>query len=253
MNSTPTSYKMISAVILLQLLVVNRPSFAQSNIRPLDQLTADTSGWSAFKDATRIARNKFEVLPADPARAKDAIYQTQVTTHSIMGAIIYFSGGILIDNGWIRILGSGSDKLSRSLPGWNKGKTYQTFGEQPKFLLVADDAIGGFFAVNGGALGSEQGKVYYLAPDDLRWESLHIGYTEFINFCLVGDMNEFYSGLRWKDWKADMPKISGNDGFSIYPFPWTKEGKDIEKDSKKVVPIQELYDFETTKLSKIKK
>jgi len=102
-------------------------------------------------------------------------------------------------------------------------------------------------------LGCEQGKVYYLAPDDLKWESLHIGYTDFINFCLVGDMNQFYSGLRWKDWKADMSKISGDDGFSIYPFPWTAEGKDIEKDSKKVVPIQELYDLETTEVGKVKK
>ncbi len=228
-------------------------AFSQNNIRTLHQLTADTSGWTAFKEATRIAKNKFEVLPADPTKAKEALYQTQVTTHSLMGAIIYFSGGILIDNGWIRILGSGSEKLNRSLPGWNKGKTYQNFGEQPKFLLIADDAIGGFFAINGGALGSEIGKVYYLAPDDLKWESQGIGYTDFINFCLVADMDKYYSGLRWKNWKADVQKISTDQGISIYPFPWTKEGKDIENDSKKAVPIQELYDFETTELSKVKK
>jgi len=228
-------------------------AFSQTNMRPIEQLTADTSGWGAFKSATKIARNKYEILPADPAKAKDALYQTQVTTHSLMGAIIYFTGGILIDNGWIRILGSGSEKLNRSLPGWNKEKTYQNFGDRPGFLLIADDAIGGFFAINGGALGSDMGKVYYLAPDDLRWESQDMGYTDFINFCLVGNMDQYYSGLRWKNWKADMSQITGDDGFSIYPFPWTKEGKDIEKDSKKVVPIQELYDFETNELKQIKK
>lgn len=170
-----------------------------------------------------------------------------------MGAIIYFTGGILIDNGWIRILGSGNDKLDRSLPQWNRGKTYNAFGEQPKFLLVADDVIGGFFAINGGALGNEPGKVYYLAPDDLEWESLHISYTDFINFCLDGDMDKFYSGLRWAGWKKDMSSISGSNGFLIYPYLWTKEGKDIEKDTKKIVPVQELYDFETSSISQIKK
>lgn len=234
-------------------LVTCAESFGQNSIRTIEQLTADTSGWGAFKDATKIARNKFEVLPADPAKANEALYQTQVTTHSLMGAIIYFSGGILIDNGWIRILGSGNQKLNRSLPGWNKGKTYQNFGERPGFLLIADDAVGGFFAINGGALGSDVGKVYYLAPDDLKWESQDMGYTEFINFCLVGNMDQYYSGLRWKNWKADVKGISGNEGFSIYPFPWTKEGKDIENDSKKTVPVQELYDLETEAIKKIKK
>lgn len=168
------------------------PISAQNKLRPAQELSKDTSGWSVVRYAMSIARNKYEILKADSTKAKDALFQTQVTTHSPMGAIIFLTGGILIDNGWIRILGSGNSKLNRSLPVWNKGKSFKEFGEQPKFLLVADDVVGGFFAVNGGALGSELGKIYYLAPDDLKWESLHIGYTEFINFCFVGDMNQFY-------------------------------------------------------------
>lgn len=223
-------------------------SVAQSKMRPIEELSADTSGWGAFMRATKIARNKFEILPANTIKAKETLYQTQVTTHSTMGAIIYFSGGILIDDGWIRILGSGNEKLDRTLSGWNKGKTFKEFGEKPQFLLVADDVIGGFFAINGGALGPELGKVYYLAPDDLKWESLHIGYTEFIDFCLVGNMDQFYDKLRWKNWRAEMSGITGNKGFSIYPFTWTVEGKDIEKDSRKIVPIEEIYILETDAL-----
>ena len=223
-------------------------SIAQSKMRPIEELTADTSGWVAFIQSTKIARNKFEILPVNPAKAKETLFQTQVTTHSTMGAIIYFSGGILIDDGWIRILGSGNEKLDRTLSQWNKGKTFNEFGEKPQFLLVADDVIGGFFAINGGALGPELGKVYYLAPDDLKWESLHIGYTEFIDFCLVGNMNQFYDKLRWKNWRTDMSGITGVKGFSIYPFTWTVEGKDIEKDSRKVVPIEEIYQLETDAL-----
>jgi len=239
-------------VATLLLVISFGKAFTQNTIRPIEQLITDSSGWAGFKNATKIAQNQYEVLPADPVKAKDALYQTQVTTRSLMGAIIYFTGGILVDNGWIRILGSGSEKLPRSLPGWNKGKTYQNIGERPTFLLIADDAVGGFFAINAGGLGDEQGKVYYLAPDDLRWESLHIGYTDFINFCLVGNLNKFYSGLRWENWKADMIKLGANEGYSMYPYPWTLEGKDIDKVSKTAVPIQQLYDFETGELKKVK-
>ena len=226
---------------------------AQNKIRTIEELTSDTSGWDSFKETLKIARNKIEILPVDRVKAQTALLHTQVTTHSTMGAIIYFTGGILVDNGWIRILGSGNEKLNRTLPDWNKGKTFNEFGEQPKFLLIADDVVGGFFAVNGGTLGSEVGKVYYLAPDDLKWESLHIGYTEFINFCLVGDMNQFYSGMRWDNWENDAKNISGTSGFHIFPPLWTKEGKDINKDSRKLVPVQELYDFTIDAMTQLTK
>ncbi len=169
----------------------------------------------------------------------------------MMGAIIYFSGGILIDDGWIRILGSGSEKLNRTISEWNKGKTYQKPGERPQYLLVADDVVGGFFALNGGALGPELGKVYYLAPDDLKWESLHIGYSEFIDFCLDGDMNQFYDKLRWSTWQTDMSSITGSKSFFIYPYLWSVEGKDINKDTRKVVPVEELYILEIDALKQL--
>jgi hypothetical protein len=88
-----------------------------------------------------------------------------------MGAIVYTTGGILVDNRWIRILGSGGAKLPRSLPEWNEGKA-PAEGEKPLFYLIADDVIGGFFAINGGAFGKDVGKVYYLTPDTLDWEAI---------------------------------------------------------------------------------
>lgn len=40
-----------------------------------------------------------------------ALLATQVTTRSPMGAVVYHTGGILVDHGWIRILGAGECKL----------------------------------------------------------------------------------------------------------------------------------------------
>lgn len=186
-------------------------------MRPVKELTKDISGWEVVENAMRIARNKFKILPKNSEKAAEALYQTQVTTHSAMGAVVYLTGGILIEDGWIRILGSGSLELNRSLPGWNKNKTFNNVGEKPGYLLIADDVVGGFFAINGGTLGNEMGMVYYLAPDDLKWESLHIGYSDFINFCFCGDMKLFYGDLGGPNVAMMLIKYQEQIRFSFTP------------------------------------
>ena len=224
--------------------------FAQNKMRPLNELiNTSEPGWELVETWIKTATNKVEVLTVDSVKASTALFQTQVTTRSPMGAIVYSSGGLLIDNGWIRILGSGHSKLNRSLPEWNKGKTFNKYGEAPPFLLIADDAVGGFFALNAGGLGKDMGKIYYLTPDGLKWDALGISYSEFLDFCFNGDIEKFYKGLRWTNWKADVSKLDGNKVYNFYPYLWTKEGKDINKNSRKPVPVEEQYslnmDFKT--------
>ena len=233
--------KFITAFILCLLTLL---TFAQNKMRPLDQLINKTEpGWTLVQEWIGKAKNKVEILPVDTVKAKDALFKTQVTTRSPMGAIVYSSGGLLVDGGWIRILGSGHNRLNRSLPDWNKGKSFKEFGEAPAFLLVADDAAGGFFAVNGGGLGSDAGKVYYLSPDNLEWDPLDLSYTEFLNFCFNGDLDEFYKELRWTDWQAEVAKLDGNMAYTFFPYLWTKEGKDINKVSRKPISVEEQFSF----------
>ena len=228
------------------MLTAIQNNLVKAQPRSLKELTADKSGWDAIKASIKTAKNDIVVLAADRNQASDALLKTQVTTHSTMGAVIYFTGGILVDNGWIRILGSGSDKLTRSLPAWNKGKTFKDYGDTPGFLLIADDAIGGFFAINGGQLGKDAGNVYYLAPETLKWESLNRAYSDFLEFCFNGNLDEFYKPFRWKGWHKDIGVLNGDQVFSFYPFLWSKEGKNIAKLSRKIVPIQEQYNFNTS-------
>jgi hypothetical protein len=119
-----------------------------------------------------------------------------------MGAIIYETGGLLIDFGWLRILGSGHPRLPRTLPGWNLGRTIDVAGRTLAFLLIADDVLGGFFAINGGGLGEGHRNVFYFAPDSLAWEDMELGYSDFIQWCLSGDVAQFYGGYRWEGWEA---------------------------------------------------
>ena len=171
----------------------------------------------------------------------NALFHTQVTTRAPIGAIIHHSGGILIDNGWIRILGSGNKKIKRSISQWNLEKSISKFGENYPFLLIADDAIGGFFILNGGDLGPDLGKIYYLAPDTLEYEPLNIGYSDFINFCFNSNLDEFYGDLRWNNWEKDIQLLTPDQIIQFYPFLWSTEGKTIEKSSRKNISIEEHY------------
>lgn len=231
-------------LVILALTFSSLTTLAQTKMRTLDELiNKEDPGWTFVKEWIDTAINKVEILPVDTAKANEVLLQTQVTTRSPMGAIIYMTGGLLIDNGWIRILGSGSPKLSRTIPEWNKGKSFKDFGETPSFLLIADDVIGGFFILNGGGLGKDLGKVYYFSPDNLEFEPLDLTYTEFLSFCFNNNLDEFYKGYRWTNWKEEVGKLSGDKVFNFVPMLWTKEGKDINNVSKRAISIEEQYNL----------
>lgn len=231
--------KMIHTVILSVIALITS---GQNKMRPLTELINKSDpAWPLVSDWISKAKNNVEVLPADTARNSKALFNTQVTTRSPMGAVVYMTGGILIDHGWIRILGSGSNKLNRSLPGWNKEKTFKEYGDAPSYLLIADDAIGGFFLLNGGGLGKDPGKIYYFSPDNLEYEPLDMSYTEFLQFCFNGDLDKFYEGNRWTTWKEDVAGLEADKVFNFFPYLWTKEGKDIDKCSRKAVSAEEQY------------
>jgi len=220
---------------------MNKPN---TNMRALEELiNKEDPGWPVIQEWIEKAKNKVEILPCERSKAEQTLLHTQVTTRSLMGAVIYETGGLLIDNGWIRILGSGSGKMKRSLDEWNKGKTFSEYGEPAPYLLVADDVIGGFYAINGGFFGKDMGSIYYFAPDMAQWIPMEMGYSQFLLFCFETDMDEFYPNLRWKGWQQEVVVLSPDYAYSFYPYLWSREGKEIEEVSRKDVPIGELYDF----------
>ena len=185
-------------------------------------LNAEEPGWAVVTGWLRDATNPVEVLPPVEGSRRSALVALQVTTRSPMGAIIYETGGILVDHGWIRILGSGCERLPRSIAEWNWGRTYHESGERPPYLLVADDVIGGFFALDGGGLGGKVGSMFYFGPDSLCWEPMDMRYSDFLYWCFVGDIAKYYADYRWEGWQADAASLPGDKVFGFYPFLWVE-------------------------------
>lgn len=218
--------------------------FGQPERRPVEALiNKEDPGWPLVLEWIAKGTNLVEILPADSLNARQALHDMQVTTRSPMGAIVFMSGGILIDHGWIRILGSGNARLTRVLPTWQRTIQLKASKSSPALLIVADDAIGGIFVLNDGSLGTDPGKIYYLAPDTLEFEALDLGYSDFLIFCFSNDLDNFYDGYRWKSWKKDVSQMSGDSVVGFYPYLWTKEGKEIENNSRSVIPVAEYYEL----------
>ena len=210
-------------------------------MRPLSELVdKEDPAWPEVQEWIAAATNHVEVLPVDEANRDAALHAIQVTTRSPMGALVYETGGLLIDHGWLRILGSGHSRLPRSLASWNEGRTMFGDGEPPGYLLVADDVLGGFFAINGGTLGEEMGSVFYFSPDSADWECLDIGYSEFLMWSLQGDVAGFYESMRWPGWEQEISALNGDQAISVYPFLSAK-GPPIAERHRGVVPISEMF------------
>jgi hypothetical protein len=209
--------------------------------RTLQELVnREEPAWPLVQEWLSEATHPVELLP--PAEdAGDSLVSIQVTTRSPLGAVVLHTGGFLVDHGWLRVLGSGHPRLPRSLPKWNFACGMAEALAPPPCLLVADDVLGGFFALNGGKFSPEGRTVWYLAPDTLEWEDTENGYTDFLRWCFSGDLELFYKSYRWRRWKSDTKRLAGDQAFSIVPPLSTEEDLPIEKRSRGVVPLDELF------------
>jgi hypothetical protein len=157
-----------------------------------------------------------------------------------MGALALETGGLVIDH-WLRVLGGGGPRMDGDLARWNGLGERPILPPRPGMLFVGHDVIGGFFALDGGALGEGKGEVFYFAPDSLGWEGIDHGYSEWLDAMLGESINDFYAENRWTGWEREAAATFPDRGLSIYPPLWTEESRPIEKTSRKAVPMEELW------------
>ncbi len=217
-------------------------------MRTLAELVdAEEPGIELVRGFVAEGKNPVEVLACAREDGERNLLGVQVTTRSPMGALAYETGGLLVDHGWVRVLGGSSARLPRGLGDWNRVTT-----PAPRLagaIVVGDDAVGGFFAIDGGGLGLTRGHVCYFAPDTLRWEGLGVGYTDWVRWLCLGDLARFYATARWTGWEDEVRALDGARAFSIYPF-LCADGPPVGERSRRAVPVEELWGLHVMELPK---
>lgn len=60
-----------------------------------------------------------------------------------------------------------------------------------------------------------------------------MGYSDFISWCISGNVDKFYESFIWKNSEEIILNTKRGQGISFYPVLWSKEGKEINKTRKK--------------------
>ena len=205
-------------------------------MRDIESLIAvDEPAWPHLQKP--LAESDAVVLPIDSERGRRSLWELQVSAASTMGAVALHTGGIVIDHGWIRLYGGGSEHLPSIAEANGLGGDMSA---PPGELIVGHDVLGGLFAIDGGALGVAPGEVCYFGPDTLTWDGLGGGYSAFLYAALGGGLDVVFEGLRWPGWQDDVASLALTQGIFLYPPPSSVEGSDVSKATKSVVSIQEL-------------
>jgi hypothetical protein len=208
--------------------------------RALEELIESKEpAWPTVSTWLKKANKPVEILESTPRRGAEVLVALQVTTRSPMGAIALQTGGLLIDHGWVRVLGAGCSRMEGDLARWN-GLTAQPL-VQPidGAMFVATDALGGFFALDSGALGDGKGAAFYLPPDTLEWEPVAASYSALLQFFLLADLNKLYAEHRGRGWQDEVKKLSPDQAWAFDPplFAELEPGKTRQKEA---VPLAEL-------------
>jgi hypothetical protein len=193
-------------------------------------LTAKDDAIDWLRATAASSPHLVEILPCTAEAGRRTLEWLQVTTRSPLGAVALHTGGLLVDEGWLRILGAGGDRLPRTLESWNGAPPRLTLGR-----LVADDALGGCFA-----WFDEARTVHYLAPDTLRWEDLGLGYTDWLAAMLGDGLEVFYASLRWEGWREEVRALAGDRALLVWP-PLVAAGPPLAERSRRPVPMDEAW------------
>lgn len=209
-------------------------------MKTLHELTqTDEPAWQdVIEPLLAQAKQTYCCLPKNQSLAEQELLALQMTTRSTLGAVVWETGGLLVHDGWLRLLGSGTDDFSGVVAFYT-----QYYLANAGFLVVAHDVVGGVFAINTGGLDGNTGTIHYFAPDSLAWEDLGVGYTDFFNWALTGDITQFYANFYWDGWQNEVANLLPEQAFFTMPPLWSEQGKNMAQNTRKIVPLAEILNL----------
>ena len=120
----------------------------------------EPTAWPAITAAIADSPYPVEVLPVDNKAATACLARLGMTARSWLGAVVANAGGLLVDHGWLRVLGSGHGRLL---------DVAAAADVDAQLLIVGYDVMGGHFGWFQAKAGTEP-TVHYFGPDDLAWQ-----------------------------------------------------------------------------------
>ncbi|MBI1190685.1 MAG: DUF2625 family protein [Tepidisphaera sp.] len=214
--------------------------------RTADELLRnDDPAWPAVALAIQQAGSNARLLPGAGEQGRRCIEAMQVSSRSTLGALAFHAGGILLDSGWVRILGCGHQECALSLESATSLLGFARLNQPPVGVVVGVDILGGIFAINGGFLQSTPlGQVAYFSPETLEWTGLGVGHTAWVQVMLSEERRDkFYTNVRWSGWREEVAALPANAGLAFYPFLWSLESRPLERTSRTQTPIDQLIRF----------
>lgn len=215
-------------------------------MRPVEALVnVPDPAWPALHDELAAAPVGIQMLPIDDAAGRRCLYQIQVTTRSRLGALAMHTAGLLVDGGWLRVLGGGDQE--RGLPSLAQANGLDDGPRLSPAFVVGYDILGGQFEINGAdpaGIGrpGEPGQVCYFGPDTLRWHCLGFGHGAWLSWIATGNTTVFYASMRWPGWREETEALDLTQGITMYPFVWSKQAQaDLGGTSRRPVPIAEIF------------
>lgn len=176
--------------------------------------------FSLSEQFKRSNRN-IEVLEPIPDKTSIIKAKWEIPDDTLLGVIVYRTGGIVFDN-WIRLIGSGE----RDISSWN-----DILGIED-YIVVADDVLGGLFGLN-----MKDNSIHYFAPDTLEWEDMGMTYSQLIQWLVECDIDKFYELFRWNNWAEEIKNISFTNGIAFYPFLWARAEGERHRE---ITPLKEI-------------
>ena len=208
----------------------------------LDELIVEPDAWPTIVGWLDAADGA-QALPASPDRAAETLAALQVTTRSVLGSIALHAAGLVAAHGWLRHLGCGGPDAGDGLREWNA-----SLGGVPLdppldgALVVALDALGGIFAINGGGLPADLGLMLCFAPDTQKWMPLEMRHSAFVQWSLSPQGEQFYADQQWFGWRDEVGQMRAGQVMSFYP-PLGLETTSLDERSRRVVPGREMWYF----------
>lgn len=199
-------------------------------MKSLEQLLRRRGALPTLARWVSAATDRVVWLPGDPQSGASTLLAIQVSTRTVLGALAFHAGGILVDGSWLRILGCGHDQLRWGLAEWN-GLMMQA---NPQRLLLAHDAVGGFFALERNK------RVSYCSPDTLEWRDTRLAHADWLEWALSSDLSDFYELLRWPGWREEVARLESSHCFVTQP-PLHQPGPPLRDRPRTAVPVRDVW------------